>query len=114
EGADAVVPVERVEAGGDRIGVPAVEAGAHVREAGEDVRAGDVVLRAGTELGAAELGMLAALGREAVACARRPRIAVVATGDELRAVGDDLGPGQIHDSNAMTIAAQARPAGAQV
>src|SRR3954447_13130889 len=73
-GADAVVPVERVQVRGDVVLVPATERGTHVRRAGEDVHRGDVVLLAGTELGAAEVGMLAALGRTQAACARRPRV----------------------------------------
>jgi molybdopterin molybdotransferase len=113
-GADAVVPVERVELDGDRVRVPATEQGAHVRRSGEDLRRGDVVIGSGTEIGAAEIGMLAALGRVDAACARRPRLAIVATGDELVAAGQPLGPGQIHDSNAAAIAAFATMAGADV
>jgi molybdopterin molybdotransferase len=113
-GADAVVPVERVEEQGDRVQVPATEPGAHIRRAGEDVHAGQVVLRAGMRIGPPELGMLAAMGVESVACARRPRLAIVATGDELRPPGEKLGPGQIHDSNAVAIGAQATLAGAEV
>src|SRR5436190_19188333 len=114
EGADAVVPIERVEELDGRVRVPDTRSGANVRDAGEDVRAGEVVLRPGGLLGPPELAMLAALGRSAVECARRPRLAVLATGDELRSVGEELGPGQIHDSNAVAIAAQATVAGAQV
>ncbi|MFL5841571.1 MAG: molybdopterin molybdotransferase MoeA, partial [Thermoleophilaceae bacterium] len=76
--------------------------------------AGQTVLHAGTRVGAAELGMLAAMGVESVACGRRPRVAIVATGDELRAPGEPLGPGQIHDSNAVTLGAMAAVAGAEV
>ena len=114
EGADAVVPIERVEELGDRVSVPETTAGANVRRAGEDVHAGQTVLRVGMPIGPAELGMLASMGVEAVACARRPRLAIVATGDELRAPGEPLGPGQIHDSNAVSIGAQATLAGATV
>jgi molybdenum cofactor synthesis domain-containing protein len=69
-------------------------------------------MQAGTALGPAELGMLAALGRVEAVCARRARVAVAATGDELRPAGVALGPGQIHESNATAIAALARSAGA--
>jgi molybdopterin molybdotransferase len=69
---------------------------------------------AGTALGPAELGMLAALGQVDAVCARRPRLAVAGTGDELRPAGARLGPGQIHDSNAAAIAASARGAGAEI
>jgi molybdopterin molybdotransferase len=114
EGADAVVPVERVEVSGSSVRVPEVAAGANVREAGEDVRAGQVVLRAGAELGPPELAMLTALGNAVVACARRPRVAVLATGDELRGPGEPLGPGQIRNSNGVALAAQAKRAGGDV
>jgi molybdopterin molybdotransferase len=114
DGADAVVPIERVEVGGDRVRVPESRPGAHVRRAGEDLHEGDLVLRAGVELGAAELGMLAALGRIDASCARRPRVVVAATGDELRSAGEELAPGQIYDSNATTIGALALRGGAEL
>lgn len=113
-GADAVVPIERVDDLGERIRAPETRAGANVRRAADDVHAGQTVLHAGTRVGAAELGMLAAMGVESVACGRRPRVAIVATGDELRAPGEPLGPGQIHDSNAVTLGAMAALAGAEV
>jgi molybdopterin molybdotransferase len=109
----AVVPVERVEENGTRVKVPDTTAGANIRRAGDDVRAGDVVIPAGVELGPTEIGMLAALGRETVDCARRPRVAIVATGDELVPAGTPLGPGQIHDSNAAALMALAGEAGAE-
>src|SRR4051812_19625735 len=72
-GADiAVVPVERTELAGERVKVPDTQPGAHIRRAGEDVKAGQVVLRAGTPIGPVEIGMLAALGRARILCARRP------------------------------------------
>ena len=111
-GASAVVPIERVEVDGERVRVPATEVGAHIRGAGEDVNPGDVVLTAGSEIGPAEAGMLAALGRLEVAVRRRPRIAIAVTGDELRQPGEPLEPGQIYDSNAVAIAALAMRAGA--
>ena len=113
-GAGAVVPVERVEERGATVVVPRLDAGANIRAAGEDVRAGEVVIGPGTQAGAAEAGVLAAVGRSHVRCARRPRVAVLATGDELRAPGEELGPGQIRDSNAVALAAQAGLAGADV
>jgi molybdopterin molybdotransferase len=76
------------------------------------VRAGDVVLRAGTRLGPAALGVLAAAGRSEVGVARRPRAAVLGTGDELVPVEARPGPGAIRNSNAATLAAQCRAAGA--
>ena len=113
EGADAVIPIERVEESGDRVRVPETKPGANVRPTGDDVMSGDLVIPSGTTVGPAEIGMLAAVGRVSASCARRPRLAIVATGDELRPPGEPLGPGQIHDSNAVTLAAQASRAGAE-
>ncbi|MGI8440119.1 MAG: molybdopterin molybdotransferase MoeA [Thermoleophilaceae bacterium] len=112
EGADAVVPVERVEVRDGTVLVPESRAGAHVRRAGEDVRAGVLVIRAGTPIGPAEAAVLAALGRAEVRCGCRPRVALLVTGDELIAPGRPLGPGQIRDSNLYAMAAQAERAGA--
>jgi molybdopterin molybdotransferase len=119
DGADAVIPIERVEeaersAGGFVVRVPESGAGAHIRRAGEDLRRGDLVLRAGSELGPAEVGVLAALGRVDAACTKQPRLALVATGDELVPAGQSLRPGQIHDSNAAAVGALARRAGADL
>jgi molybdopterin molybdotransferase len=114
-GADAVVPVERVEEGADgRVRVPDVDPGANIRRAGEDVRAGSLVLAAGTDLGPAEVAVLASLGRTEVTCGARPAVAVLATGDELVEPGQALGAGQIRDSNAYALAGQAQRAGARV
>ncbi len=104
--ADAVVPVEQTTPveGGVRID-EVVEVGRHVRRAGEDVRAGDVVLEAGVRLGARELSTAAAAGAARVACVRRPVVGVVATGDELVAPGQPLERGQIYESNATFLGA---------
>ncbi|WP_090033632.1 gephyrin-like molybdotransferase Glp [Cellulomonas marina] len=114
-GADAVVPVEHTDAGLPRVRVdrPA-QPGAHIRRRAGDVRAGQVLLPAGTLLGAAQVALLAATGHAVVAVHRRPRIAVVATGDELVAPGQRLDHGQIHDSNGPALAAALRAAGAEV
>ena len=107
-GATAVVPVERARAlddSGERVWVDAAEEDANVRRAGEDVRAGDVVLRKGTVLGPAELGVAASIGCDVLPCARRPRVAVLVTGDELAEPGDPLGPGFIYSSNAFALGA---------
>jgi molybdopterin molybdotransferase len=113
-GADAVVPVERVEVEDGRVRVPETVRGANLRRAGEDVRAGEPVLSAGTRLGPAELAVLAALGRPSVRCGGVPRVVVLATGDELVEPGLPLEPGQIRNSNAYGLAAQAERAGARV
>jgi len=115
EGAAAVVGVERAEAANGRVVVPPMEVGANIRRAGEDVPAGELVLRSGDDLGPAELGALAALGRADVLCGAAPRVAVLTTGDELIEPGaGPLAPGQIRNSNAYALAAQAQRAGARV
>jgi molybdopterin molybdotransferase len=114
-GAEAVVPVERAEEpGGRRVRVGEARPGANVRRAGEDLRLGQVALEAGCALGAAELGVLASLGRDRALCARRPRVALLVTGDELAEPGERLAPGQIYSSNAAALAAQAALAGAEM
>lgn len=104
--ADTVVPVELTEAveGGVRF-ADVVPRGAHVRRAGEDVSAGDVVLDAGVRLGARTLSAVAAAGRDSVPCVRRPWVGVVATGDELVPAGGSLGRGQIFESNGTFLGA---------
>lgn len=114
-GADAVVPIEYVVEYDNRIEVAAsVEPGAHIRPQGGDVRTGDVVVAAGEVAGAAQVGALAAAGVDAVACHARPRVAVLATGSELRAPGEQLGPGEIYESNSFLLAAALERAGAAV
>jgi molybdopterin molybdotransferase len=80
----------------------------NVREAGEDVRRGEAVLRAGSQLRPAEIGVLASLGRATVTVHRRPVVAIVSTGDEIVPPGQPLRPGQIRDSNSATLAALVR------
>jgi len=115
EGADAVVPIERADEsdGHVRITEP-VQPGAHIRPRGGDVRERDVVVAAGTRLGPAQIGALAAAGVGEVACSRRPRVAVVATGSELRPPGETLAPGQIFESNRPMLAAALAVTGADV
>lgn len=105
-GADTVVMQEHVVREGDVAIIAAGQStGQHVRQAGEDIRAGDVALRAGTRLMPTQLGMIASLGVAEVRVWRRPRIAFFSTGDELRNAGEPLGKGQIYDSNRYTIQA---------
>jgi molybdopterin molybdotransferase len=112
EGADAVVPQEDVEGGGDRIALRgALERAAYVRERGEDVRIGDRVLEPGTLLTAAEVGLLATLGHGQVRVYRRPRVAILSTGNELADLGTEPGPGQIPNTNTYALMAQVLEAG---
>jgi molybdopterin molybdotransferase len=103
-GTDTVVMQENVTRDGDAVTLHgSQEPGQHVRQAGEDIAAGNVALRAGTQLMPAALGLLASLGISEVRVRRRPRVAFFSTGDELRGVGQPLGAGQIYDSNRYTI-----------
>jgi molybdopterin molybdotransferase len=111
-GADAVIRQEDVEELGEKIRVQApVASGQNIRGAGEDLRRGASVLTAGTTLRVGELGVATAAGAATLAVARRPRVAILSTGDELRAPGEPLGPGEIHNSNAVMLAALARRCG---
>ncbi|HVV87862.1 MAG TPA: gephyrin-like molybdotransferase Glp, partial [Kofleriaceae bacterium] len=113
DGADTVVIFEESVAhdGGASVELPASPAGANVRAIGEDVAIGERALDAGTRLGWGELGLLAALGCARVPVARRPVVAIIATGDELVDVATAPAPGQIVDSSAYMLAAQIAEAG---
>ena len=114
DGADAVVPQEDVDAAGDRVTLhQRVTAGAFVRPAGEDVRVGDVVLEPGRSIGAADIGVLATLGYARVLVVRRPRVAILSTGNELADLGTEPGPGQIPNTNTYSLMAQVREVGGE-
>lgn len=113
-GADTVIPQEDVEAAGDAIVVTrTVEEGAYVRQRGEDVRPGDRVLAPGHVIGPAEVGLLATLGHTQVRVHRRPRVAVLSTGNELADLGTEPGPGQIPNTNTYSLMAQVCEAGGE-
>lgn len=113
--ADAVVPQERVIASDGLVsfdGAPG--AGAHVRRRGEDLARGSLALEPGLRLGPAHVPLLAALGFEFVSVARRPRVVLLAVGDELRESGARGGAASVVDSNGPMLAALARQAGGEV
>ncbi len=112
EGADAVIMVELTRASGEEVSVLAeVPIGNHVRPAGDDIVAGAEVLVEGTVLTPGNLGVLASVGREVVAVHRRPRVGVMSTGDELVEGSTPLQPGQIRDSNRVTLLSMVADAG---
>ncbi|MDX6199006.1 MAG: molybdopterin molybdotransferase [Actinomycetota bacterium] len=112
-GADAVVPLEWTDGGVAQVRIDRrPDLGAFVRRAGEDVTAGTVVLPTGTHLGAAQIGLAAAVGRSRLIVRPRPRVVVVSTGSELVEPGEPIGPGQIQDSNSPALTAAAIEAGA--
>jgi molybdopterin molybdotransferase len=115
EDADAVVPIELVDDRGESVSVPSVvEPGQHVRLRGGDVGVGDVVVDVGTRLASQQIGALGAAGVSELRCSVRPRVAVLATGSELRPPGARLGAGQIYESNRAMIAAALASTGAIV
>ena len=106
-GAEAVIPFEEVERDGDEILVfKRYPHNKNIRAAGEDVQEGQKVLWSGTVLRPQEIGMLAALGHSTVAVHRRPRVAILSTGDEVIGVGAPWQPGKIRDANSYSNAAQ--------
>jgi molybdopterin molybdotransferase len=114
-GAESVIRQEDTAVQDDQIEtLTAVRNGQNVRGAGEDMRAGALVLEAGTKLGAAELGAAIGAGASMLTVCVRPRVSVLCTGDELRAPGKPLGPGQIHNSNGPMLEALARECGAAI
>jgi molybdopterin molybdotransferase len=111
-GADAVVPVEDTTSEEDQVTISELPPPhGHIRPAGDDVAAGDLLVRAGTELDAGALAMLASLGLSPVAVHDRPRVAILSTGDELVSPEVEPGPGQIRDSNSVALKALVEEAG---
>lgn len=116
-GADSMVMVEdsRALETPDSVAILSTTTpGDHVRRAGEDVRLGDAVLRAGITIRSAEIAMLAAMGRASVKCVQKPRVSVISTGDELVDITRKPAPGQIRDSNRYTLAALVAESGAEL
>jgi molybdopterin molybdotransferase len=112
-GADVVVPAEMTDGGITKVRIDrAPDVGAYIRRLGEDVRTGDTVAVAGSHLGSARIGLIAAVGRTTLAVRPRPRVVVISTGSELVEAGAHIGPGQIADSNSYALTAAAREAGA--
>lgn len=113
--ADAVLPLRWTDGGQVRVkALRGVRSGAYVRRTGDDVQPGDVAVRAGAILGAAQVGLLAAVGRERVLVHPRPRVSVMSVGAELVDISRTPGPGQVYDVNSYALAAAARDAGAEV
>ncbi len=115
EGANAVIPVESTDAtwvaGSDaplqaKVAIfRSLKIGDYVRLAGEDLKSGETVVKQGTLIRAAEIGLLAAIGTSRIRVFRKPRVAILSTGDELVDIDSDLTPGKIRDSNSYTLAA---------
>ena len=110
-GADAVMPIEDAVESGEMVRMGRAERGAFVRAAGHDTQAGEEVALAREPLSPASIGVLATLGAGAVGLRRRPRVAILSTGDELMPPGAVLAPGQIHDANTAALAAAVAGAG---
>jgi molybdopterin molybdotransferase len=112
-GADSVVPFEDAEESDGRVWIKApVREHQHIRFAGEDVRCGETVIRAGTVVRPPEISMLASCGRAVVPVVCRPRVAILSTGDELVELGELPRPGQVVNSNGISLAASVKECGA--
>ncbi len=113
-GADAVIPQEEAKAEGDRIALPAARLGQHVRKKGLDFAEGQVLLDAGRRLSARDLALAAAMDHAKIPVARRPRLAIIATGDELVPPGSNAGPDRTIASNPLSLAALLRTENAEI
>jgi molybdopterin molybdotransferase len=112
--ADAVVPVENVTVNDEQIEVSSAIDSGFVRDRGSDIARGDLILEAGTRLGSAQIGAAAAVGLGRVLTRRRPTVAVLTTGTELRQPGEPLADGQIYDANGPMLTAALLTSGAGV
>jgi len=113
--ADAVVPLGYTDGHPAKVTVTmSVPSAAFVRRTGEDVQTGDVAVRGGTTIGSAQVGLLAAVGRDKVLVHPKPRVSIICVGDELVDIDRTPGPGQVYDVNSYALAAAARDAGAEV
>lgn len=113
-GADTVYPQEVVERRGDRLKVGSISKGANVRKRGEDVQAGTIAIERGTVLRPQELGLITSLGQWQVLVHRRPRVALLSTGDEVVEPGTPRKPGQIYDANRFTLRGSIEQCGGEV
>lgn len=114
QGADAIIPVEETTLDGTDILIhEKVKPGAHVRPRGEDVKMGECIVPRGTMLRPAEIGMLASYGKAFVPVYRKPRVAILSTGDELVEIGDTLAEDRIINSNSLALAAALKEIGAE-
>ncbi|HEY7519607.1 MAG TPA: gephyrin-like molybdotransferase Glp [Methylomirabilota bacterium] len=113
-GADTVYPQEVVERSGDRVRIAALAKGANVRMRGEDVEAGAIVVEAGTVLRPQDIGLMTSLGAWQVMVRRRPRVALMSTGDEVAEPGTPRRPGQIYDANRFALRGSIEQCGGEV
>jgi molybdopterin molybdotransferase len=113
-GADTVYPQEAVTRDGDRVRIGPLAKGANVRMRGEDVEAGAIVLEAGTVLRPQEIGLVTSLGAWQISVRRRPRVALMSTGDEVAEPGTPRRPGQIYDANRFTLRGSIEQCGGEV
>jgi molybdopterin molybdotransferase len=113
-GADTVYPQEVVERRGDRLEVGSISKGANVRKRGEDVQAGTIAIERGTVLRPQQLGIITSLGQWQVLVHRRPRVALLSTGDEVVEPGTPRKPGQIYDANRFTLRGSVEQCGGEV
>jgi molybdopterin molybdotransferase len=115
DGADSVIPIEYVVEHDNEVEIPdAVGQGDNVRPRAGDIAAGSVAVPRGARLHAAQIGALAAAGVVEVACGRLPRVAIIATGTELRRPGEQLGPGEVYEANGVLLASALAAAGAHI